>query len=143
VPRIDNLRRVLHHLTLWVPDLERAEESWNWLLGELGYVRDVSVDRVVLLRHPSGIAVVLEESPDMVPGMLYSRMRPGLNHLAFRVESVGMLLTITERAPDYGWSALPGDRHLIAGGAQVTYLEDRDGFEVELVASANPGPEAG
>ena len=129
---------MLHHLTLWVPDLERAEQSWNWLLGELGYARDISVERVVLLRHTSGVAVVLEQSPDMVPGMLYSRMRPGLNHLAFRVESASALDSITEQAADYGWSALPGDRHPIAGGAQVTYLEDRDGFEVELVASAPP-----
>ncbi len=31
---------MLHHLTLWVPDRERAEESWSWLLGCLGYERD-------------------------------------------------------------------------------------------------------
>ena len=30
---------------------------------------------------------------------------------------------------------MPGDRHPIAGGAEVAYLEDRDGFEVELVAA--------
>jgi catechol 2,3-dioxygenase-like lactoylglutathione lyase family enzyme len=125
---------MLHHLTLWVPDLERAEASWSWLLGELGYTRDTSVERVVLLRHASGVAVVLEQSPDMVPGMLYSRMRPGMNHLAFQVESPSVLSTITIAAAEHGWSALPGDRHPIAGGAQVAYLEDRDGFEVELVA---------
>jgi catechol 2,3-dioxygenase-like lactoylglutathione lyase family enzyme len=125
---------VLHHLTLWVPDLERAEESWNWLLGELGYTRDETVERVVLLRHAGGVSVVLEQSPDMVPGMLYSRMRPGLNHLAFHVDSAEALNTINEQASDHGWSALPGDRHPIAGGAHVAYLEDRDGFEVELVA---------
>ncbi len=28
---------VLHHLTLWVPSLERAAGPWGWLLGELGY----------------------------------------------------------------------------------------------------------
>ncbi|MEY2433997.1 MAG: hypothetical protein QOC92_3722 [Acidimicrobiaceae bacterium] len=127
---------MLHHLTLWVPDLERAEESWNWLLGELGYERDTTVDRVVVLRHPVGIAVVLEQSPDMVPGMLYSRMRPGLNHLAFTVQPVPMLAEITTQAPSHGWSRLQGDRHPVAGGADVAYLEDRDGFEVELVAPA-------
>jgi catechol 2,3-dioxygenase-like lactoylglutathione lyase family enzyme len=127
---------VLHHLTLWVPDLERAEESWSWLLGELGYERDASVDRVVLLRHPVGIAVVLEQSPDMVPGMLYSRMRPGLNHLAFTAQPAPVLSEITAQAPAHGWSMLESDRHPIAGGANVTYLEDRDGFEVELVAPA-------
>jgi catechol 2,3-dioxygenase-like lactoylglutathione lyase family enzyme len=125
---------VLHHITLWVPDLAQAEESWNWLLGRLGYERDQSVERVVLLRHPAGTAVVLEQSTDMVPGMLYSRLRPGLNHMAFHVESSAVLGTIAADAPEFGWSLFPGEPHPIAGGAEVMYLEDRDGFEVELVA---------
>jgi catechol 2,3-dioxygenase-like lactoylglutathione lyase family enzyme len=127
-------RRVLHHLTLWVPDLERAEESWSWLLGNLGYLLDRSLDRFLLFRHRSGFALALEQSSDMVPGMLYSRFRPGLNHLAFTLESESALTDITSRAAEYGWSALPVDRHPIASAAEVTYLEDRDGFEVELVA---------
>ena len=125
---------MLHHVTLWVPDLVRAEASWSWLLGRLGYERDRSVDRVVLLRHPGGIAVVLEQSTDMVPGMLYSRMRPGLNHMAFRVDTAGLLTAIAEEAAQHGWSVFASDGHPIAGGADVAYLEDRDGFEVELVA---------
>lgn len=125
---------VLHHLTLWVPDLERAERSWSWLLGELGYVTDRSVPGLVLLRHGSRFAIALEQSADMVPGMLYSRLRPGLNHIAFTVESASALDAITERAGDHGWRALPTDRHRIAGGARVAYLEDGDGFEIELVA---------
>jgi catechol 2,3-dioxygenase-like lactoylglutathione lyase family enzyme len=125
---------VIHHITLWVPDLDRAQESWSWLLGELGYLRDPNVERVVLLRHPNGNGVVLEESPDMVPGMLYSRMRPGLNHMAFRLESVDQLTKLTSTAGEHGWSAFSSEGHRIAGGAEVVYLEDRDGFEVELVA---------
>jgi catechol 2,3-dioxygenase-like lactoylglutathione lyase family enzyme len=125
---------VLHHLTLWVPDLTRAHESWSWLLGELGYRRDPSLDTVAVFRHDSGFAVVLEQSSDMVPGMLYSRMRPGMNHMAFTLESGALLTSIVGRCRAYGWSALPVDRHPIAGGAQVAYLEDGDGFEVELVA---------
>ena len=27
----------LHHVELWVPDLERGKAQWGWLLGELGY----------------------------------------------------------------------------------------------------------
>jgi len=71
-------RPVLHHLTLWVPDLDRAEASWSWLLGQLDYRVDRSIGPVVLFRHPTGFAVALEQSPDMVPGMLYSRLRPGI-----------------------------------------------------------------
>lgn len=125
---------MLHHLTLWVPDLERARESWSWLLGELGYTLDRSVESVVLFRHPSGFAFALEQSADMVPGMLYSRLRPGVNHIAFRLDSPSALDDIVAKASDHGWSLLPGDRHPIAGGARVAYLEDTDGFEVELVS---------
>jgi catechol 2,3-dioxygenase-like lactoylglutathione lyase family enzyme len=125
---------VLHHVTLWVPDLQRAETSWSWLLGRLGYERDRSVERIVLLRHPGGMSVVLEQSSDMVPGMLYSRLRPGLNHMAFHAPSGSDLAAIAAEATEFGWSQFASDRHPIAGGATVVYLEDRDGFEVELVA---------
>ena len=27
----------LHHVELWVPDLQRARDQWGWLLGRLGY----------------------------------------------------------------------------------------------------------
>lgn len=126
---------MLHHVTLWVPDLRRAERSWSWLLGQLGYAPDRSVGAVLLFRHVDGVAIALEQSADMVPGMLYSRMRPGLNHIAFHVDSPASLASITDHAADNGWGSLPADRHPIARGAQVAYLEDGDGFEVELVAS--------
>ncbi|MEJ7583679.1 MAG: VOC family protein [Acidimicrobiales bacterium] len=128
---------MLHHLTLWVPDLQRAEESWSWLLGELGYVLDRSVGHIVLLRHASGFSIALEQSADMVPGMLYSRLRPGLNHLAFPVESGPALAALVGQAPEHNWSPMVSDHHPIAGGAEVAYLEDSDGFEVELVAPAD------
>jgi catechol 2,3-dioxygenase-like lactoylglutathione lyase family enzyme len=125
---------VLHHLTLWVPDLGRAEESWSWLLGCLGYEREGGVDGVLLFRHPEGFSVAMEQSRDMVPGMLYSRFRPGVNHLAFRVEGEHSLAELLAAATDHGWSPMSTDgAHSIAGGAEVAYLEDRDGFEVELV----------
>ncbi|MGO8726360.1 MAG: hypothetical protein ACLQK8_06515 [Streptosporangiaceae bacterium] len=39
-------------------------------------------------------------------------------------------------APAHGWQLLFADRHPHAGGSQhyAAYLEDSDGFEVELVA---------
>ena len=130
---------MLHHLTLWVPDLVRAGESWQWLLAEVGYDLDASVDHLLLFRHPGGMAVVLEQSSDMVPGMLHSRFRPGLNHLAFTLPSREALERIMAGASEHGWARMPGDRHPIAGGADVGYLEDRDGFEVELVAPTTAG----
>ena len=130
---------MLHHLTLWVPDLGRAKRSWSWLLGGLGYHLDLdrAAEGVLVFRHADGFTIALEQSPDMVPGMLYSRLRPGVNHIAFAVESVPALDDVVAKASDHGWSPFPGDRHAIAGAARVAYLEDADGFEVELVAPAD------
>ena len=114
--------------------MDRATQAWSWLLGELGYTRDRSIETVVLFRHPGGFAVALEQSDDMVPGMLYSRLRPGLNHLAFRLESPEHLQAVVGQCSQHGWSTMPIDHHPIAGGADVAYIEDGDGFEVELVA---------
>jgi catechol 2,3-dioxygenase-like lactoylglutathione lyase family enzyme len=127
---------MLHHLSFWVPDLERARAPWSWLLGRLGYTLDETFDRVLVFRHASGPALVLEQSSDMVPGMLHSRLRPGLNHVAFELEGSAGLEDFVGEAAEHGWSILPIDGHPIAGGADVVYLEDLDGFEVELVAPA-------
>ena len=124
----------IHHLQLWVPDLARAEPSWGWLLGELGYDLERSWDHGRLWRQGS-TAIVVEASPDMVPGMLYSRLRPGLNHVAFHVPSVPRLLTMLDDGPNHGWTPLVEDpRHPVTGSHSIAYLEDADGFEVELIA---------
>ena len=123
---------LLHHVELWVPDLTRAERSWGWLLTALG--------AQPFQAWPGGrswrsgdVYVVLEQSPDLV-GDVHERRRPGLNHLAFAVPDLDALV---QAAPAHGWTLLFGDRHPFAGGPdhRAAYLEDADGFEVELVAS--------
>lgn len=124
----------IHHLQLWVPDLRRATRSWGWLLEALGYelVREWEHGKV-WRDETSG--VVIEASPDMVPGMLHSRLRPGMNHVAFRVESSSLLATIVADADGHGWRPLADHvHHPLIGEPAVAYLEDGDGFEVELIA---------
>jgi hypothetical protein len=57
--------------------------------------------------------------------------------LAFTLESRAVFDKITAEAGRHGWSPIPSDRHAIARGSQVAYLEDGDGFEVELVLPAS------
>lgn len=124
----------IHHLQIWVPDLSRAQRSWGWLLGELGYELERSWDRGRLWRQDT-TAIVIEASTDMVPGMLYSRLRPGLNHVAFHVARIDALNVLLDDAPNHGWRPLGVDpRHPVSRRHSVAYLEDADGFEVELVA---------
>ncbi len=128
---------MLHHLTLWVPDIDRARTSWTWLLRELGYSLTRETERALVFRDGSGLAIVVEQSEDMVPGMLHSRFRPGMNHVAFRLPPGSSLTDLVAAAAGYGWSHLDFAGHPIADGSDVAYLEDRDGFEVELVAAVD------
>ncbi|GAA4625619.1 VOC family protein [Cellulomonas oligotrophica] len=132
----------LHHVELWVPDLERAQATLGWLLGALGYTqRDA---------WPGGcrwgrgaVYVVLESGPD-VRGDRHDRLRPGLNHLAFHAGAPADVDALARDAQQHEWSLLFADSHPHAGGPDhyAAYLENADGFEVELVASARAVPQA-
>jgi catechol 2,3-dioxygenase-like lactoylglutathione lyase family enzyme len=126
----------LHHVELWVPDLERAIASWGWLLQRLGYT--------VFQTWPAGRSwrlgatyIVVEQSPDLAAAE-HDRRRPGLNHLAFHVESTELVDALAAQAAERGWTLMFADRHPHAGGNDhyAAYLENADGFEVELVATA-------
>ncbi|MFD9863102.1 methyltransferase domain-containing protein [Streptomyces alboflavus] len=129
----------LHHVELWVPDLKAAEASWGWLLGELGHVREQVWERGRSWRRGDAY-LVLEESPDLRQGP-HERRAPGMNHLAFHVADRAELDRLVALAPGHGWSPLYADRYPHAGGeAQyAAYLEDTQGYEVELVALPDAG----
>lgn len=124
----------MHHLELWVTDLERARPSWQWLLGSLGYRPHRQwADGVSWLLGDA--YVVLEQSPAVLPGA-HERLRPGWNHIALWAGNPEQLAALVEHAPSHGWRLMFADRHPFAGGPEhyAAYLEDADGHEVELVA---------
>jgi catechol 2,3-dioxygenase-like lactoylglutathione lyase family enzyme len=125
----------LHHVELWVPSLSRAVESWGWILGSLGWTQYQDWPGGRSWRD-GDVYVVVEESPAL-SGTSHDRLRPGLNHLAFQAGSRNALDALVADAPAYGWALMFPDRHPWAGGPEhyAAYLEDRDGFEVELVAT--------
>jgi len=129
-------RGALHHVELWVPDLARAERSWGWLLGALGYAPHQRWDAGASWRL-GPTYVVVEQSPALGADE-HDRARPGLNHLAFDAGSRADVDALVAAADEHGWALLFGDRHPFAGGPDhyAAYLEDADGFEVELVASS-------
>jgi catechol 2,3-dioxygenase-like lactoylglutathione lyase family enzyme len=130
---ITSVHGALHHVELWVPDLDRAVRSFGWLLGELGYeqYQDWKDGRSW---RKGATYLVVEASPART-AKTHERCRPGLNHLAFHVRDRAALDSLVAEAPAHGWSLLFADSHPHAGGEQheAGYLEDEDGFEVELV----------
>jgi len=124
----------LHHIELWVPDIERATPHWGWLPGELGYqpFQDWPGGRSWSL---ADTYIVVEESPDLTGGE-HDRHRPGLNHLAFHAGARTRVDELTAAAPHNGWTLLFPERHPHAGGPHTyaAYLANTDGYEVELIA---------
>jgi catechol 2,3-dioxygenase-like lactoylglutathione lyase family enzyme len=129
---------LLHHVELWVPDLARAERSWGWLLTALGAQPYQSWAHGRSWRS-GGVYVVVEQSPALA-GDAPERRSPGLNHLAFWAGTAADLDGLVAEAPAHGWRLLFADRHPFAGGPEhrAAYLEDADGYEVELVAESAP-----
>lgn len=125
----------VHHVELWVADLAAAEKAFGWLFGELGWHEHQRWDRGVSWRHGDSY-VVVEDSPARA-GERHDRMSPGLNHLALHAGAPADVDRIAAAARAHGWRLMFADRHPYAGGAAhyAAYLENTDGFEVELVAS--------
>jgi catechol 2,3-dioxygenase-like lactoylglutathione lyase family enzyme len=126
-------RGALHHVELWVTDLDRASASWGWLLGQLGY--ELFQDWPAGRSWRAGATyIVVEQSPDGVD-IDYDRCRPGLNHLAFHAGDHEQVDQLAAAAQLNGWQLMFADRHPHAGGPEhyAAYLENEDGFEVELV----------
>lgn len=65
-----------------------------------------------------------------------------LNHLAFHATDRTQVDALAAAAAEHGWIQLYPDRHPYAGGPDhyAAYLEDTDGYEVEIVA---PAPDPG
>jgi catechol 2,3-dioxygenase-like lactoylglutathione lyase family enzyme len=127
---------MLHHVELWVANLDRAIVSWGWLLTALGYrlYQDWPGGRSWGAGHTY---IVVEQSPARTASR-HDRLRPGLNHLAFFAADRNHVDELTAEAVLHGWTLLFADRHPYAGGEHhyAAYLENADGFEVELVAGA-------
>jgi catechol 2,3-dioxygenase-like lactoylglutathione lyase family enzyme len=129
----------LHHVELWVSDLERAAAEWEWLLGEVGWIADEPAAGPSYGRawsHPDGTYLYVESGPDVIDAP-HDRMRPGVNHVAISVESREQLDRIRSASTEHDWHELYADRYPHAGGEQhvALYLENSEGFEVEIVVA--------
>jgi catechol 2,3-dioxygenase-like lactoylglutathione lyase family enzyme len=133
-PGREAVHGLIHHVELWVPNLDRAIVSWGWLLTSLGYrlFQDWPGGRSWGAGHAY---IVVEQSPARTASR-HDRLRPGLNHLAFHVASRAELDELVMESRLHGWRLMYPDQHPFAGGPNhyAAYLENTDGFEAELVA---------
>lgn len=133
----------LHHVELWVRDLREATDSIGWLLRQLGFTVKETWAEGTSFVGADGLYLVIE-SGSAVADQPHQRLHPGLNHLAFRAGTPAEVDLLARRATSHGWSPMFAAAYPHAGGkhSYAAYLENRAGFEVELVAEWDGPTEA-
>lgn len=136
------MRGAIHHVELYVSDLQNSVTFWGWLLGELGYTdyQAWPEGRSWIL---SGTYIVLVQTPPDQIGAGYHRRRTGLNHIAFQVESRQAVDDVTAQLRERGVEVLYADRHPYAGGGNsyAVFFEDPDRIKLEISAPGPASPE--
>ncbi|MRX73553.1 hypothetical protein GJU40_15520 [Bacillus lacus] len=126
---------MLHHIELYVSNLEESREFWSWLLDKLGYQ--------LFQRWEKGFSwklgdtyLVFVQTEDEYQEPRYHRRRTGLNHLAFFAESRDEVDYFTAELQKKGVSVLYQHAHPFAGGKDhyAVYFEDPDRMKVEIAA---------
>jgi catechol 2,3-dioxygenase-like lactoylglutathione lyase family enzyme len=132
--------RVLHHVELYVSDLERSMVFWEPFMERLGYRVERWSGGVNFVQGPEDAYLCFLAAPADHPAAGYHRRRVGLNHLAFHGRSRAHVDELTGWVRQEGHTLLYEDRHPYAGGPgyYALYCEDPDRIKVEVVA---PGQE--
>lgn len=126
----------LHHVEIYVSDLDRSVEFWGWFLERLGYTLYQSWEKGRSWRlGPTYLVFVQTEAAYC--DVAYHRKRAGLNHLAFHAKSRAQVDEMTEKLRARDVRILYEDAHPYAGGPDhyAVYFEDPDRIKVEFVAA--------
>lgn len=130
------MKGTLHHVELYVRDLETSRQFWSWLLVRLGYQLyqewDAGFSYVL-----GDTYIVFVQVEDRFLDIPYHRCRAGLNHLAFHAGTREFVDQITDELRSRGVHILYQDRHPFAGGEDyyAVFFEDPDRMKVEITAA--------
>ena len=130
---------MLHHVEIYVSNLSKTIEFWEWLLTELGYQEYQKWDSGISWKHQETYLVFVQAEERFLD-IPYHRSRVGLNHLAFHANSREHVNEMTEKLKGKGVNILYFDKHPYAGGSDyyAVFFEDPDRIKVELVAPSSP-----
>ncbi|ALC82898.1 MULTISPECIES: VOC family protein [Bacillus] len=126
---------MLHHIEIYVSDLEKSIDFWSWLLDDLDYSLFQKWDEGASWKYRDTYLVFVQ-AKEKYQDVPYHRCRVGLNHLAFHARSIEHVDQMTAKLKEKGIPILYEDKQPYAGGPQhyAVYFEDPDRIKVELVA---------
>ena len=126
---------LLHHVEIYVSNLEESVSFWSWFLEELGYHLYQEWEGGQSWKLGVTYLVFVQTEEEFLD-VSYHRCRTGLNHLAFHAHSRARVDEMTEKLKAKGIHILYEDQHPFAGGEDyyAVYFEDPDRIKVEFVA---------
>ena len=126
---------MLHHVELYVADLERSLAFWTPFLAQLGYHESQRWSEGVSYMH-GDTYLCFVQAPAEHLGAGYHRKRIGLNHLAFHGRSRAHVDEVAAWVKASGLAVLYESEYPYASGPgyYALYCEDPDRIKVEVVA---------
>lgn len=125
----------LHHLEIYVSDLQKSHAFWSWFLFELGYAPYQAWSEGFSYKLDDFYLVFVQVEPAYLEDG-YHRKRIGLNHIAFHAQSRAEVDRMTYLIQTKGMTLLYPERHPYAGGSDyyALFFEDPDRIKVEFVS---------
>lgn len=126
---------MIHHIELYVSNVEKSKVFWGWLLEDLGYTLYQEWEVGFSFKQDHSYIVFVQVEPRFIEEG-YHRKRIGLNHLAFFGRSRLHIDELTKSLQERGTRLLYQNTHPYAGGDKhyAVYFEDPDRIKVEVVA---------
>lgn len=130
-------RNMLHHVEIYVSDLETSRAFYDFLLTKLGYSLYQEWEEGLSYKKAEQYLVFVQTPEDFLEAG-YHRCRTGLNHLAFHAGTPDEIDQWRKEFLTRRVKLLYDDRYPHAGGSDhyALYLEDPDGIKIELVGEA-------
>lgn len=126
---------MLHHVEIYVSDIERSVCFWTPFMQQLGYEADRWSGGMNYVK-PDHAYFCFLQAPSEHLGAGYHRKRVGLNHLAFKATSRAQVDQVAAWVKAAGYTVLYEAEYPYASGPgyYAMYCEDPDRIKVEVVA---------
>lgn len=127
---------MLHHVEIYVSDLERSLRFWTPFMERLGYEAERWSGGMNYIGGADAPYLCLLQAPAEHAAAGFHRKRVGLNHLAFRATSRAHVDAMAAWVEQAGHTLLYADRypHATAPDYYAMYCEDPDRIKIEVVA---------
>jgi catechol 2,3-dioxygenase-like lactoylglutathione lyase family enzyme len=126
---------MLHHVEIYVSNLDQSRAFWSWLLGKLHYDQSATWAQGFSFKKGDTYLTFVQVEAQYLD-VSYHRCRVGLNHLAFAVPTRAEVDDFHQALLAQQIPLLYDEKFPFAGGEDyyAVFFEDPDRMKVEIVS---------